>query len=250
MSLWHQTEGSGPALVLLHGWGMHAGIWEPLMPALRERFAVTRVDLPGHGASPPLVPTDLAGWAEAVLAIAPERASWVGWSLGGLVAQQAALLAMGRVERLGLVASTPCFVQRSDWPTAMPRRVFEQFAGELRQDMAGTIRRFLALQVKGDEGGKGVLRILRSALADRPSASPEGMEGGLGLLLGSDLRPRWPRMAAPRVLLGQRDTLVPAAVAERLTALRPGVEVDLVPGAAHAPFLSHPESFLAWLERL
>ncbi len=248
MSLWHRTEGSGPALVLLHGWGMHAGIWEPLMPALRERFAVTRVDLPGHGASPPPVPGDLAGWAEAVLAVAPEHASWVGWSLGGLVAQQAALLAPGRIERLGLVASSPCFVQRPDWPTAMPRRVFEQFARELGEDMAGTIQRFLALQVKGDEGAKGTLRVVRSSLADRPSASSQGLETGLELLLDSDLRPQWPKMATPRVLLGHRDTLVPRAIAERLAILHPDVAAEVVPGAAHAPFLSHPEAFLTWLE--
>lgn len=248
MSLWHRTEGSGPALVLLHGWGMHAGIWEPLMPALRERFAVTRVDLPGHGASPPPVPTKLAGWAEAVLAVAPEHAAWVGWSLGGLVVQQAALMAPGRIEQLGLVASTPCFVQRPDWPAAMPRQVFEQFARDLGEDMAGTIRRFLALQVRGDEGAKGTLRVLRSSLADRPSASSQGLETGLDLLLDSDLRPQWPNLAAPRVLLGQRDTLVPPAVSERLAALRPGVVAEIVPGAAHAPFLSHPEAFLTWLE--
>lgn len=248
MRLWHQTEGDGPALMLLHGWGMHAGIWEPLMPHLRERFSVTRVDLPGHGASESGVPDGLAGWAEAVLAVAPARARWVGWSLGGLVAQQAALLAPERVARLDLVASTPCFVRRPDWSTAMPREVFEQFAGELVRDRQETLRRFLALQVRGAEGAGRTLRILREVVADRPMASPEGLRRGLDLLLSADLRSDWPRLVPPRVLLGQRDTLVPAAVAGPLASLCPGVAVEVAEGAGHAPFLSDPVGFIRWLE--
>ncbi|RMG33428.1 MAG: pimeloyl-[acyl-carrier protein] methyl ester esterase [Gammaproteobacteria bacterium] len=249
MNLWHRTEGSGPSLVLLHGWGMHAGVWEPLMPALRERFAVTRVDLPGHGASGPPAAADLVAWAEAVLAVAPERAHWLGWSLGGLVAQQVAQHAPERVERLFLVASTPCFVQRPDWPCAMASEVFAQFAQDLARDSAGTIRRFLALQVRGGEGARATLRTLQSALAGRPAASREGLEAGLRLLRESDLRGLWPALPPPQVLLGRRDTLVPVVVADALQRLQPRTRIEVVAGSGHAPFLSDPAVFLEWVER-
>ena len=46
-----ETCGSGPDLVLIHGWAMHGGIFAPLTPLLREHFRVHLVDLPGHGYS-------------------------------------------------------------------------------------------------------------------------------------------------------------------------------------------------------
>ena len=42
--------GSGPALVLLHGWGLHGGIWQTLLPQLEKHYTVHNVDLPGFGA--------------------------------------------------------------------------------------------------------------------------------------------------------------------------------------------------------
>ena len=51
MSLYTQTSGSGPALILIHGWSLHGGIWEQLVPLLEPHFRVTCVDLPGHGRS-------------------------------------------------------------------------------------------------------------------------------------------------------------------------------------------------------
>ncbi len=46
-----ESVGSGPPLVLLHGWAMHSGIWGPLVARLAQRFRVHAVDLPGHGHS-------------------------------------------------------------------------------------------------------------------------------------------------------------------------------------------------------
>ncbi|HHI75796.1 MAG TPA: pimeloyl-[acyl-carrier protein] methyl ester esterase [Gammaproteobacteria bacterium] len=252
MKLWRASEGSGPPLLLLHGWGLHSGVWEPLLPALRERFTVIRIDLPGHGLSepPPLTvgAAALADWARALLEVAPPRATWLGWSLGGLIAQQAALQAPQRVSALRLVASTPCFVQRPDWPHAMPRATFRQFAAALRQDPQATLKRFLALQVRGAEDPRATLRRLQQALAQRPPAAPTGLASGLEILLHADLRAALAALAVPAAaLLGARDTLVPAALADALPALAPDVRVRLLEGAGHAPFLSHPEAFLEWL---
>lgn len=92
-----EITGKGPPLVLLHGWAMHGGIFAPLTEALRERRTLYVVDLPGHGHS-----RDCTGslqpqaCAEAILDVLPD-APWCGWSLGGLIAQQAALLAPQRV---------------------------------------------------------------------------------------------------------------------------------------------------------
>ena len=58
--------------------------------------------------------------AEVVLRQAPDKAIWLGWSLGGLVASQIALTHPERVLALVTVASSPCFSARDEWPGIKP----------------------------------------------------------------------------------------------------------------------------------
>jgi pimeloyl-[acyl-carrier protein] methyl ester esterase len=243
VSLYRQTRGVGRPLVLLHGWGMNAAVWAPLLGGLGEHYQVTAVELPGHGASAPADTADLSAWARACLAAAPSQAHWIGWSLGGQVALRAALAEPERVTGLTLLASTPRFVQADDWDCAMPRAVFDQFAGALSADPAATLLRFLGLQVKGAEGARETLRQLRDELGQRPPASLAGLEQGLALLARTDLRAELAALRCPtHWLFGARDTLVPARVGEAVRRLLPDAVVDVVDGAGHAPLLSHPQA--------
>ena len=86
MKLGSLTAGSGRSLVLVHGWGMNAGVWEPLLPLLEKEWHVTAIELPGHGESAaPDGGADISAWADALLDTAPGRAVWLGWSLGAQV---------------------------------------------------------------------------------------------------------------------------------------------------------------------
>jgi len=49
--LYVRTLGQGTDLVLVHGWGMHSGIWEDVIEALVDDYRVTYLDLPGYGYS-------------------------------------------------------------------------------------------------------------------------------------------------------------------------------------------------------
>jgi len=240
------TAGTGTDLVLLHGWGMNAGVWQPLLEDLAARHRVTALELPGHGASPfdPSRST-LRDWAAACLDVAPPEAAWVGWSLGAQVALQAALDVPERVRALVAVAGTPRFVQDADWPHAMPDATFRQFAAALATDHAGTLDRFLGLQVRGAPDARETLRELRAAIRSRPTPQLGALRAGLELLLGADLRADLPGLR-PRSLwlFGERDTLVPVEAAHALEAMLPEAEVLILHGAAHAPFLSSPARFL------
>ncbi|MES9965392.1 MAG: pimeloyl-ACP methyl ester esterase BioH [Candidatus Sedimenticola sp. 20ELBAFRAG] len=246
MRLYRETTGSGPDLVLIHGWGMNAAVWSPLVEQLAVDYRITVIELPGHGGSEYDADcSGLDGWVEACLEAAPEKAIWIGWSLGGQVAQRAALLAPGRVLKLALVASSPSFVQHDDWPHAMDRKTLGLFAKALVKAPAQTLERFLSLQVRGDEEARQTLRLLRQDLAERPEADETALEHGLDLLLNIDLREQVKSIACPVLwLLGERDTLVPVAVAEELEQLLPGADILVLGGCAHAPFLSHPEQSL------
>jgi len=244
-----QTAGAGPDLVLLHGWGMNAGVWRPVLDRLAASRRVTALDLPGHGASAfDPARSSLRDWATACLEAAPEQAVWLGWSLGAQVALQAALDAPARVSALVAVAGTPRFVQSDDWTDAMPDATFRQFAASLATDHAGTLERFLALQVRGGEAAREILRELHAAIRSRPPPQPGALRAGLELLLSADLRGALPALQPPSLwLFGERDTLVPVEVAHAVEALLPRAEVLVLHGAAHAPFLSSPARFLELL---
>ena len=241
--------GAGPDLVLLHGWGMNAGVWHPLFDQLAGRHRVTAVDLPGHGTSE-FDPTQrtLREWASACLAAAPARAVWLGWSLGAQVALEAALTSPERVRAVVAVAGTPRFVQSADWPHAMAEEPFREFAEALLADHAGTLDRFLGLQVRGGDDARETLRALRAAVRARPAAQPQALRVALDLLLGSDQRARLPALVPPSLwLFGERDTLVPPETAHAVEELLPHAEILILHGAAHAPFLSSTAQFCGLL---
>jgi pimeloyl-[acyl-carrier protein] methyl ester esterase len=221
---------------------MNAAVWEGL-PAAICGVAPTLIELPGHGSCPlENTATDLDTWADACLMAAPERAVWLGWSLGGLVALAAALRAPRRVAGLILMTATPRFVQAPGWPAAMTEKTLSQFHDGLLADPAGTLDRFLALQVRGSAAARETLRTLRRELAARPAPDPLALALGLDLLRDGDLRLGLAELTCPSLwLFGSHDTLVPAAAAPAVAALLPGARVEVIRGAAHAPFLSHPQ---------
>ena len=241
MKLHTETTGTGPDLVMIHGWGLHGGIWETLLPQLAPHFRVTVVDLPGHGYSTWQGQAGLPAFAEAVLDCVPPRAAWLGWSLGGLVALEAALLRPERVGSLLLLASTPSFVRRDGWPSAMLPALLDTFAGELETDFERTLNRFLALQVHGSRNAGEVLRQLRAGMLRRGQPEPAALRAGLGILRDTDLRATCAAISCPAlVLAGERDTLVPTAAATAAAELFPQGSLQVIAGAGHAPHLAAP----------
>ncbi|MGD2118803.1 MAG: pimeloyl-ACP methyl ester esterase BioH [Chromatiales bacterium] len=252
MKLWSQTSGNGPALVLLHGWGMNAAVWQPLLAELESTYSVTRIELPGHGHSAySASEQSLTDWAEAALEAAPADAIWLGWSLGGLVALQAALLAPQSMRALLLLSATPKFAQADGWPCAMAPAVLQQFADSLSQDSQATLSRFLSLQTKGMADARGMLKQLRAGFAERPVASEAALSTGLQLLRDSDLRDRLYNIdVATSWIFGARDTLTPACVASQVQSLMPAASIHVLDGAAHVPFMSHWPQCFEVLQRL
>jgi pimeloyl-[acyl-carrier protein] methyl ester esterase len=244
MNLYTQTSGNGPDLVLIHGWGLHGGIWDGLMPLLEPHVRVTRVDLPGHGRSPWAGEATLDAMVAAVRAVVPARAAWLGWSLGGLVAMRAAMQAANRVEALVTVASSPCFMRKPHWQSAMLPQLLDTFADELEQDYRQTLTRFLALQVRGSEHATAVLKDLRETMLSHGPPHVDGLRAGLGILRDTDLRDELASIHCPTLLLtGERDTLVPAGAGQATLQYLSGARLVTIAGAGHAPFISDPIFF-------
>lgn len=237
--------GHGPPLVLIHGWAMHGGVFAPLLRELTGHFACHVVDLPGHGLSEERDGLDLDHCVERLLGLLPP-APWLGWSLGGMFALEAAVRAPDRVTALIEIAASPRFVIAPDWPHAVEHSVFEQFGADLANDYRATIDRFIALEVHGDAHARDEIRWLRERLGERPPSDPAILGDGLAILADSDLRHELPRLRVPSLwIAGQRDRLVPWQAMQTAAALAPGGQFQRIDRAGHAPFLSHPEAVAA-----
>jgi pimeloyl-[acyl-carrier protein] methyl ester esterase len=246
MSLHVERIGSGAPLLLIHGWGMHGGVWSDVAQRLAADFEVLSVDLPGNGASAALSRTDLDSLVDALSAQFDEPLNVCGWSLGGQVAQHWAARAPDKVRRLILVASTPCFAERTDWAFGMENAVLEKFGTELEANHAATLRRFVALQLRGSENERELLMLLRERLFSRGEPDMAALRGGLEILRDADQRGALCNITQPTlVMAGERDKLTPPEASRYMARVIPSARMIEVAGAAHAPFLSHPENFVA-----
>lgn len=242
--------GRGPDLVLVHGWGLHGGVWKALAARLAPRFRVHLVDLPGHGHSR----GHLAGidaLADAVAEVTPAGACLCGWSLGGLAALRLAARGGARIAALGLVATTPCFARRADWPHAMATQTLAQFADGLRDDPAHTVRRFVNLNALGGPQARERMRDLAALYVERGSPDARTLAAGLALLLDTDLRAEVAAIDVPATVIhGARDVLVPPGAGRWLAQALPRARFVEIDQAAHLPFVSHPDVVAEALESL
>lgn len=240
MALYAETLGHGPSIVLVHGWGFDSGVWREWAKDLARRFRVTRIDLPGYGASRDVASDfSFASLAEQVLAQCDTPLIWVGWSLGGMIGLAAAGAGHPAIVGLGLIGATPKFSQDDDWPHGMELEQLNQVTRELEQDARATLSRFASLQ-RGAGDSRGLLRPLRQALsAEVPTM--QALRAGLALLGQADLRAQVASINVPVALIhGSDDQIVPIGAAQHLAAQLPHATLIAIEGGGHAPFLSHP----------
>ncbi len=247
-------------LLMLHGWGLHGGIWEglgapsPRGPEQDAGYSYLTPDLPGHGhdhsygnsygnsygtgAEVDAYTLDaLARHHEDRLA---RRTVLTGWSLGGMVALTLTRRRPERIAGLVLIGATPRFTTAPGWPHALDPAVLADFSTALENDAEATLRRFLALQSQGCPGARSLTRRLRALAEDAPPPRASALAGGLDILRSADLRDLLNEIHCPVLLIhGERDPVVPAAAARAMAARLADARLHLLPGAGHAPFLSH-----------
>lgn len=120
----YEVTGSGPTVVLLHGWGNDLRSWDLVAPAFAREFTVVRIDRRGFGASggsPDLSrePGDVAAILDS---LSIDRAIIIGHSQGGSAALGFALNQPDRIESLVLLGSNPPSGFGLPWngPDALP----------------------------------------------------------------------------------------------------------------------------------
>lgn len=242
--------GEGPDLALIHGWGIGAGVWTPVIEPLAARCRVHVVDLPGYGASRGVLADthdSLPRLADSLMAVLPEKVTLAGWSLGGLIAIGALAKHQKQVAKLALVASTPSFLERPDWPHGVAPHLMDVFETALKLTPGLLLRRFNAQINQGDTRAKELTRLTESLVShDNPDIG--ALKGGLHLLRELDLRPLLPKIKHPTLLIhGENDPLMKLSGAESICAVMPNARLEVLSGASHIPFLSQSERFATLL---
>ncbi len=243
-------------LVLLHGWGLNSGVWQPLIEQLStelpSHFQIITIDLPGFGQNNQLTiePYSLTNICQHIDQAIDQPAIYLGWSLGGLLATQMALSHPDKVLGLITVASSPLFVEQQTseskviiWP-GIKASVLDSFHLQLSQDTEKTIKGFLKIQAMGSPHIRHDLRQITSLVMEQPLPNKKTLDESLDLLASSDFRQQLFSIKSPFLrLYGNNDSLVPKSVIDLVTPLAPNSNQHIFPQASHAPFISHPNDF-------
>jgi pimeloyl-[acyl-carrier protein] methyl ester esterase len=244
-SLYVKRHGKGTPLVLLHGWGWNSAIWEPLIPGLSQYYQLVMIDLPGYGQSPlDISDYTYASIADLLLEAVPEKAHWLGWSLGGMQAIWLAINYPENVEKLITVSAAPRFIEDTDWP-GVPLPTLNRFANSLSSHYEKTMTDFLELQLRGSPQYDTLFPELRVKLLSQGSPDMKALQGGLELLSNTDLRVDLSKITCQSLhIFGKLDRLVSSRVAKLLQPELPQSQCEVLAHSSHIPFLSEPEKFL------
>ncbi|HVC66434.1 MAG TPA: alpha/beta fold hydrolase [Acidimicrobiales bacterium] len=239
----HATRrGTGPSLVLAHGFTQTHRVWGGLDADLARDHTVVAVDLPGHGRSA-AVAADLAAGA-ALLGAAGGAADYLGYSMGARFCLHLALARPDLVHRLVLVSGTAGIdddTERSDRrraDEALAARLDPHDGGAPEDTVAEFVGRWVANSMFGDVPARA------SAVAERCTNTAAGLASSLRLAGTGTQEPLWGRLAGLTlpvlVVTGGRDAKF-TDLGRRLVASVGGPATHVViDGADHAPHLQHP----------
>ena len=245
VTTYYEEQGSGPAVVLIHGHGADRRLWDRQEPALAHAgYRVVRYDVRGHGHSS--IPQTGYTWEnyaadlKALLdQISVARAHLVGLSMGGSIALRFALDHPGRVLSLVLMGSAlPGFGYSKEMESTIeelreavrregPRKAFERLW--LTHPMFDGIRRFPER-----------FALLREMALSFPAA--DYLEDTDYPAPNRQLVERLGEVSAPTlVIVGELDVPDFQLIADVLAENIPGAEKLVVPDTGHVPPLEQPE---------
>jgi len=260
------THNKKTSLVLLHGWGLNSGVWQPLIEKFisneshtsNNDLEIITIDLPGFGINSHvnITPYSLANICQHIVKEIDHPAIYLGWSLGGLVATEMALNFPEKVQGLITVASSPCFVEKIsedlteekiETPTVWPgikSHVLAGFHKQLSENIEKTLANFLKIQAMGSPHIRQDLKRISQLVMTHELPSQETLANSLQLLSNSDFRQQLMNIKQPFLrLYGANDSLVPKSIIPLVGKLTITSEPQTFIGASHAPFISHADDF-------
>lgn len=229
-----------PDLLLLHSLHTDLTVFEPVLPGLAQRYRVTRVNLPGYGASSPAPPdtvreyTDYVASVMDALALPRATTTVVGNGLGALIALELAIVHGTRFQRLivaGAVAAFPGDAQAA----------LVSMAETVRKEGMAAVLDAAMTRVFPPEFVAAHPDVVATRKARLAEVDPECFAHACRALARIDLRPQLAKIRNPTLILcGALDQSTPAPLARELAQAIPGATYQEIPGCGHCPMLEQP----------
>jgi pimeloyl-ACP methyl ester esterase len=251
VSLRYDRTGAGPAVLLIHGWLCNRTFWERQVQALRDRHTVLTVDLRGHGeSSHPRTGYTLGAIVgdlqHLVRALALPRVAIVGWSMGGIVAQELALRLGDKASALGLVCTTAGGLADAKNPHAQGDRVAEMKKG-IDEDFRAFVKSFAPAVFKDGAA----FPLFAWAVGQMQKTPPHVAAACLDTILAADLRTKQKKLKVPTAILhGKHDALFALDEGKAMAKQIPAASLVVFEQSGHAPHLEEPDAFNTALTKL
>jgi pimeloyl-ACP methyl ester carboxylesterase len=239
----YERAGSGPALVLLHGYvGDGPTTWRRQLDGLSDEFTVVAWDAPGAGrSSDPQERFGLDAYADCLAGfierLGLETACVAGLSFGGILA-----LALQR-RHSGLSSGLILASATAGWAGSLPPGVAEH---RLRQALAlaeGTPEEFVSALLPTMFSETTPRETVDDFRASMQSFHPRGFRA-MARASAEDVRDVLPHIDVPTLLVyGDRDVRAPLVVAEALHAAISGSRLVVLPDAGHICNVEAPKEF-------
>ncbi len=214
-------------MLLVSGWAHPASCLRPLADAVKARLDVRLIEPEPDALRAALAREESPVWL-------------AGWSLGGILALQAAAEQPARIRGLLMVSSTARFTRfADDDPTGVPAGELRALAALLRSNPETALERFRRRCAAPHEP-------LGTPGTTSPAPNVSALRVGLKLLGELDLRAACASLRMPALILhGHADAVIPPAAAERLARDIPGARARRHSTAGHDLPLREP----AWVGR-
>jgi pimeloyl-ACP methyl ester carboxylesterase len=234
VKLYYEVHGSGPALILTHGYSSTSAMWEGQIGALSKHHQLVLWDMRGHGQSD--YPDDPSAYSEAhtvadMAALLDEvgarHAIVGGLSLGGYMSLAFYRAHPGRVRALLIIDTGPGF-KKDDARAAWNRRAHDT----------------------GDRFEREGLAVLKSASRERSTVSHRNAAGlahaARGMLTQRDARviESLPDIEVPSLVVVGADDAPFLAASDYMAAKIPGARKVVIPAAGHAVNIDQPQAFI------
>lgn len=252
----YDDVGSGPAVVLIHGFPLNRRMWQPQLTALAGAgYRAVAPDLRGFGESAPgEEPWTMARFADDVVALLDRlgilRATVVGMSMGGYV-----LLSL--LERHpSRIAAAGFFFTRAGAEDEAGKSRRTRLAEEVEEGRPQVVTGAFAELLFAPQTVQQRPELVADVVAMMESTSLQGLAGGMRAIRDrKDYLPLLGRLTRPALVLGaEYDHAIPAAAGRDLAAGLPDATFHLIAQAGHMANLEQPEAvnqqLLAFLEML
>ncbi|MCF6445598.1 3-oxoadipate enol-lactonase [Nereida sp. MMG025] len=227
-------SGEGAPLLLLHGLGLSAAMWDAVMPHLPQGLQVIRPDLRGHGHSqvtaPPYGMGQLVSDAEDVLgALDIKDAAVVGLSLGGMIAQGLAVKRLDLV-RVLVLSNTAAKIGSVD-----------QWADRID---AVRLNGMKAVIDASEDRWFGQLPRHTHIRSQFLATDPQGFIGAASAIKGTDFYTPTSGLRLPTLgIAGTHDGSTPPDLVRETVDLIPGSQFHLMRRSGHLPCVDQPEAY-------